>query len=629
MSDQFNWHIEDEHGPEIPPDQGHGAGARWLRWLGTAVLILAAWWGWQANQARLARVEADLQTQAQKVLDLQHSALLAGDGDLFFSHLADDPAWRAAQLQPANQAMYRQATRVTAVEPHGEFVWANLAWTTADGASRQRIAFFRNENGRMLHVPTDPVYWGRIQSSQYPWGTLKLRDIDQTWREEIARFVQATVAATCTGACQPSPLTVAVTTDFGETAVPDTIHVPSPRLLGLDGSGAPAPLFWDTLGQKIRDRYTAVTIHFALPPLLPVGIHQVDYERAAAAFMARTPQINVELHTLDAIPTDPAELAGFDGAAFAPTPALIAAGAVQDLTDLAQTDPDFYAGDFYEQIWQGAWWRDRLWFMPQAAEMQVLYYDRNAYDEAELAEPSLRWTWSEMAAHLAALDAALPFQEAPFPNYRFYDVTPDTLYAHALSHSTHEALTISELARTLDWYVTLTQHPRLMPNVAVLTDEERQHSRVRWWATIWVDRLVYYEHRIQLVGNMGVASFPGSEVFDGVTPLHVYGSFMTGHSQHPQAVWAWLRFLSYQETAPRYRHIPARMSVAQTTNYWAMLPRPLNEAVRAAFPFARSVTLMPQPAFDWELLTAVTTGQKIPLQAAQQPVSLPWFYQKQ
>lgn len=46
------------------------------------------------------------------------------------------------------------------------------------------------------------------------------------------------------------------------------------------------------------------------------------------------------------------------------------------------------------------------------------------------------------------------------------------------------------------------------------------------------------------------------------------GAFITSHSQHPQAAWKWLAFLSHQPTAPRYRLIPARASVAVRTAYW-------------------------------------------------------------
>ncbi|MCA9932652.1 MAG: hypothetical protein KC415_01920, partial [Anaerolineales bacterium] len=90
-------------------------------------------------------------------------------------------------------------------------------------------------------------------------------------------------------------------------------------------------------------------------------------------------------------------------------------------------------------------------------------------------------------------------------------------------------------------------------------------------------------------------------------------------------VWEWLTFLSYQQTAPRYRLIPARASVAEASGYWQMLPRPLAEALRAGFPFARPVTLEDMAYFDWEMVTAVTHNLLPPSQAAQQTTPLFWF----
>jgi hypothetical protein len=47
--------------------------------------------------------------------------------------------------------------------------------------------------------------------------------------------------------------------------------------------------------------------------------------------------------------------------------------------------------------------------------------------------------------------------------------------------------------------------------------------------------------------------------------------------------------------------------------------------MRAAFPFARPVTIGDQVHFGWDQLTAVTTNQLTPLQAAQTRPSIHWF----
>jgi hypothetical protein len=124
---------------------------------------------------------------------------------------------------------------------------------------------------------------------------------------------------------------------------------------------------------------------------------------------------------------------------------------------------------------------------------------------------------------------------------------------------------------------------------------------------------------------MGVVPFPGSDHFDGVTPLSVEGNFISQHSERPLAVWQWLKFLSYQRPAPRFRLAPARASVADQTHYWASLPRPLGEAMRTAFPFARPILLEEQAYFSWELLAAVVSGELTAVEAGQRQPKLVWF----
>jgi ABC-type glycerol-3-phosphate transport system substrate-binding protein len=181
------------------------------------------------------------------------------------------------------------------------------------------------------------------------------------------------------------------------------------------------------------------------------------------------------------------------------------------------------------------------------------------------------------------------------------------------------------VAAALEWYRQMVARPRYMADVVSLTPDERALSPYRLWAAVRVDEPVFYEHRSQAVGPVGVVPFPGSERFDGVTPLWVEGAFISQHSSSPHAVWEWLKFLSYQPPSPGFRLVPARPSTAQQTGYWTTLPRPLGEAMRAAFPFARPVTIADQVHFGWEQLTAVTTHQLTPDEAARRPAPITWF----
>ncbi len=658
MSGQFDWHFIEEEGGEMPVE-AEGAPRKkrpwgWGFWLLTAVLLSLVIGGWGVTQYQLRQGEAELQAQVQPLLDFEQEAFQAGDGDLFFSVQSDDPAWFSAQLQPANQAIYRDAGQISKAEAHGEEVWTNVTWEE-EGEQRQRIAFFRWQNGRLLHEPTSNSYWGPTLREDTDWGQISYAEIDQSWVEEIDQFTADTIAELCASGCLQDklPLTLVLTTDYSQTAVPDRLHMPSPRLVALDIDGRPADTFWQQLRGQIEAYLTPAVIRFAVPPpLTQNGQGMLNYERAAAQFMAEHPDITIEIVTLETLPKDLAQLAlEFDGAAYLPTESMLTAGLIYDLTDYTNSDPDFDQTDFYEQIWQGGTWHDRLWLMPLAAQMPVMYYDKTAYEQAGMTQPSLRWTWTEMEQDVATIVAAQP--EGSDLAWGFLDTGLDSLFSYAYIWENSCAkraavlcqrpLQSQGVAAALHWYSQQANQPGQMPDLAADMEEllgpgsyavssnwnASDQLFVLWnfqtarrKAAIWIDLPVNYEYQFLLV-PLGVVPFPGSDRFDGISPLWVRGVFISQQSERPYAMWQWLKFLSYQ--APTSRMIPARPSVAEDVGYWKFLPRPLGNAMRAAFPFARPVTIEDQTHLTWAQVTAVNSGDLTPAETARQQLAAPWF----
>lgn len=637
MGNHFNWQFDEESDANAAPLDRQGSqriqGMGWF-WAITAVLAILFLGGWMLR-TRLTRVETDLQTQAQAVLDTQRDALLAGDGERFFALQAIDPAWQATQLQPDLVAQHRSGLTVTQVEAQETHVWANAIWQD-NGAAQQRILFFYRESGnQLLPVASDPAYWGTQVARPQPWGTLHLHAVDEQWATTIGNNVSQFIAETC--AREPCidanrPFTLRLVDRYDTTAVRNQITLPSPRLVGLNEAGRPGDRFWQMLSEAVAAQMTPVTLRTAVPRARE---QHVNYAAAAAAFTAEHPHITIELIELDALPTDPAELAQFDAVAFPPTADLIAAGLVRDLTPFTTADPTFQPGDFYEQLWQGAVWRDRLWFVPQAAQMPLFFLDPNRYEAAERPPPSMRWTWDEMAADAAALLPAQPSDSGQ--DLGLLDTTRSILYAYAYNwHNDcappattlcNRPLAPANVTAALDWYATLIEQ-NLHPDLTTLTATERELALNRLQsvprrAAIWVDTAVRYEHQLQL-GATDVVPFPGSDRFDGVTPLWVEGTFMTQATSSPSQTWQWLTFLSFQTPLREFRLVPARPSVANRTSYWSTLPRPLAEAQRTAFPFARPVAIADQAAFEWERITAVVNGTQSAEQATRPPRPT-WF----
>jgi ABC-type glycerol-3-phosphate transport system substrate-binding protein len=647
MGIKLNWKIDEDEDrpPEVKERQLPVSSLVTI--LGVLVLAAVAFGVWRYGEKETAEAEEDLRQQVQAALDRERAAVEANDGELFLSYYETAPpwvsvmfqpgdlAWLSFLLQPRHLAVLRAGPTVTRVEQQGSDIYTNIEWMEG-GRTWQRITFYQELNGRLIHVPYVPAYWGQVIHSHQEWGDLFVHEQDQEWTNQIAKFMTAQIQQICvvekSSRCdgREAHLSLTIAADYFPTAAPNQLRVPSPRLLALDESGQPGEPFWEQLRLALADYLAPVIIQFAVPEA-----YATIYETAAESFTAEQPGITVEIVPIEAEEGEPLAWAvaeGVDGAAITPDERALAAGWVFDLTDFVETDTGFDQADFYEQIWRGAWWRERMWFMPERAAMQLLFYDKESYRAAEIPEPSLRWTWDEMAQDLSLL--RIPQPRPIGTTWGFLDVTRDSLYSYAYNWENNcvldsavqcsRPLDNSQITAALEWYQGMLSQPDVVPDLTTLSASERQRMMVNWRAVFWVDAPVHYEFRL-LIDPLGVVPFPGSDRFDGITPLAVSGSFISSSSDNPRATWEWLKFLTYQSLNRQQRLVPARPSVASDNAYWNILPRPLSNAMRTAFPFARPITIEEQSLFSWEQLAAVASGELSPQEAARIRPRTPWF----
>ena len=609
MSGRFEWEHEDEGQLEDEPAPAVRARRMpaFVAVLLFAAVLFAAGYVALSRQARI-----DATAAIQLVLDVARDACRAGDEELFFSLQSDDPVWRASLQQPQNYGPICAGQSVVELRPSG----INYTATLADGDGIRRLAFFQVTPGGTRQIAPLPDYWkGRFALPLADGNTLIYRKLDEPFVTAIVAFVEAQVREQCAGGgCRDDarPFTLEIRRDYRQTAEPGMLTVASPRLLGLDADGNPAPPFWEAVSAELAAHLTPGVIRFAVPPRL----HQaIVYENAAAEFMRQNPDVIVQIIPLDLMPEEADEsLTAYDGAAYSPTASMIAAGLVRDVTDYAATDPDFHPEDMYELIWAGAQWRGRTWFVPHAGQMRFLYYDRNAYELAGLPEPLPRRPWDELERDIEALGgvSAATF-EGWSGEWVFLDATRDILFAHAFAHARCPArpnpcqLSPAGVRGAFDWYQAGLAGGTA-PDLAASPPSDRlrlmaNRQGVPRQAAIWVDDAVSYEHYLQM-WPVGATPFPA-----GSTPLWVHGSFISSHSERPRDVWRWLSILSHQPLNGPLRYVPARLSVAERTSYWQNMPRSLRGVALAAFRTARPVPLEWADAFSRERLDDMLRDQ--------------------
>ena len=634
MSIDFDWTHDEEESPFAPPpgDKHPAPQKRWGRWLlliaGALLLFGGIWIGltWLT-----ARVDPRLRGAVRAYLELEQDAMRAADGELFFSLQDDDPAWRAAQLLQTNQTFNASDRTLVALERHGQDVWVTLAGpdpAAPEAGPVTRTVFYRWAGGALRRTATDPAYWGEMMSVEQPWGTLVFFARDEALVDAIAAFVEAAIAELCTPACDAVlPLTVTIASDYGSTAAPSHVRVPSPRLLGIDDAGAPSASFRNILRARLAEALTPATIRFGVP-----ASQVASYQDAARAFEREHPAITVVVEALPSLEelawTDVAEL---DGALLAPDVDWITAGRVVDLTDFAATDPAFGANDWVSLALDGARWRDRLWMLPLYQKASLLLIDVNAYQTAGLsglAPPE----WSELERDLVTVLNA-PGNE--HLRWGFVDLGEDSLYAYALARqclapgaqSCRARLGEQAVTAALEWHRRWVDEG-LAPDVTGLGPQERinfalnHQSRPRTVAA-WVDPPNFYEHHVQ-IAPLIIHPLPGLEG-RAVTPVDVRGGFINGESERPRAVWTWLLYLSRMRPVDEARALPARPSVIKAIDYWIQTPAAMQGPLRSAFRNGRAIRLDERDFFPRQDLARLLAGEVSAEELAGDWLEIGWF----
>jgi multiple sugar transport system substrate-binding protein len=272
-------------------------------------------------------------------------------------------------------------------------------------------------------------------------------------------------------------------------------------------------------------------------------------------------------------------------------------GLYRDLTPLIEADAAFEPGDFFPGVLEAFRWGGGTWALPTQAELTLLFYDVQAFDEAGVPRPTPDWTRDDF---LAATRALTVRQDGEVVRYGFLgdDGSMGIFGSDAFVMSAAGGLAASSpridspaVAGAVRWYADLT----LVHDVSygrwwdlVTPGEYGGRSikdlvtggRAAMWGQLflqdpdgWV--CTYPEMQAGCDGEIGVALFPTE---DGpVASAWMYGYWMSAGTVHPQESWRWLRFLTHRRLlglhldpipAGRAYHLPARRSVAEESGYF-------------------------------------------------------------
>ena len=231
-----------------------------------------------------------------------------------------------------------------------------------------------------------------------------------------------------------------------------------------------------------------------------------------------------------------------------------------------QLDSDFDLNDFYPSTVNAFSIEGQRWAIPIGADMLVMYYNKNLFDNTNTAYPEPGWTWDDF------LNRAINVSNSAAGIYGYaYHMTgnlgmlePMTfIYQHGgrlfddLQEPTRMHFSDPATVEAMNWYRNLIHEHHVAPGPGErsipfpLIDIE--NGKIAMWMGQYSDERE--EH-------WGVAPLPRDQ--NGITMGSIIGLAIAAETTQPDASWQWVSFVSQQIPNDL---MPARRSLAESGAY--------------------------------------------------------------
>ena len=318
------------------------------------------------------------------------------------------------------------------------------------------------------------------------------------------------------------------------------------------------------------------TITFAVRDFAEVG-----YDELIAQFEAQNEDVRVRLVPLDPVLNwatghDWRQIATTaDVVLFADRPATADVTVFRDLTPFLNSDPvdtaDYWPG-IVNHCQEGGY----LYGWPVTATPDLIFYDAAAFSEANLPQPAPGWTWAEMAQAAAQLTQREGDDVSRYGLVVNGSLLEGSLAARLLTTPA------SQVAAATEWFVRLARQGDIWTSGTA--GEPGLDSLLRAGrVAMWNDTPLNLSHRRSTISEkISAVPYPHDTQFSQTTPAVVDCAYISAGSQQPDAAWRWISFLTAQAHPNDRFRIPARPSIAQSSDAFERLPTDLQEPIRYA-----------------------------------------------
>ena len=300
-------------------------------------------------------------------------------------------------------------------------------------------------------------------------------------------------------------------------------------------------------------------------------------------------------------------------------------GLVRDLTPFIEADPNFQADDFYPNALEAHQWDGGTWSLPTSLNFQLIFFNKDAFDEAGVAYPETDWSWDDFLAKAKALTVSEGEETSRWgfvPSSAAQRTLIESRVGLVVDDSTDPPtprFEEPEVVEAVKWYTDLFLKEQVAPyfepqeeESGTLTLPEEQALIDKGQAAMWPETDIVWWYR-SLQGNLGAAPFPADSPDAPATPAGTQSLSMSAGTQQPQAAWRLLDFMSRQIISvygPELQALPARRSVAEASGFWDKVDEELAEALRHGIDHSYRPRSIPGYEAFSDALLAILSGEQ-------------------
>jgi ABC-type glycerol-3-phosphate transport system substrate-binding protein len=243
---------------------------------------------------------------------------------------------------------------------------------------------------------------------------------------------------------------------------------------------------------------------------------------------------------------------------------------ILELDSLMAETSGFSTDDFYPRSLDMFHLAGTLWALPAETDMQVLYYNKDLFDEHQVAYPQIGWTWNDL---LLTAQRLTTIEGDPWNYTGYYGLVSNPTWGDFVPFIYQHGGELFQFddprtEQAVQWYADLALVHHVIPQLKYVTNGDTynffQQQRAAMWIGFVGDRDGMGFHHLGAPWNFdwGVVSLPIDQT--EATLYRGQGYYITAHTAHIEESWTWIQYLSHHPTG---RALPSRRSTAESSDF--------------------------------------------------------------